>query len=255
MAKVSGAGEECRMARCSHHGPEIRFPFWIKEKQPKQCGYPGFQIFCHKGKTLLLFQHLGNTSLKENLLLLSKNFSVHKIDYKSQSLLVDSSQSTNNFKLVSAATSFGKLHPYVQPQYTGQTTSFFSCSSGTKTYFHGPLASEYFTGMLSIERETFPIDMTNDYADAGDSSITFCTKLFNSSLPSYILDSDKFQFDVMWSIPYCGECEVSGRQCKMKNITGSNGDAAYPTPVCSPKGVFDLSNLLYNNLIFFIYRG
>lgn len=36
---------ECKVTRCKHDGPIIRFPFRTKD-QPEHCGYPGFQLYC-----------------------------------------------------------------------------------------------------------------------------------------------------------------------------------------------------------------
>lgn len=39
--------DECKPAKCGHKGPEIRFPFWLKDHQPDRCGYgPGFALTC-----------------------------------------------------------------------------------------------------------------------------------------------------------------------------------------------------------------
>ncbi|KAI8551178.1 hypothetical protein RHMOL_Rhmol06G0165000 [Rhododendron molle] len=39
--------DECKPAMCGDKGPEIRFPFWLKDHQPDRCGYgPGFALTC-----------------------------------------------------------------------------------------------------------------------------------------------------------------------------------------------------------------
>ncbi|KAE9456710.1 hypothetical protein C3L33_11399, partial [Rhododendron williamsianum] len=40
--------DECnKPAKCGDKGPEIRFPFWLKDRQPERCGYgPGFALTC-----------------------------------------------------------------------------------------------------------------------------------------------------------------------------------------------------------------
>ncbi|KAE9456707.1 hypothetical protein C3L33_11396, partial [Rhododendron williamsianum] len=39
---------ECLPMRCGAKGPEIRFPFWLKDRQPESCGYgPGFALTCN----------------------------------------------------------------------------------------------------------------------------------------------------------------------------------------------------------------
>ncbi|GMP67733.1 hypothetical protein CsSME_00027616 [Camellia sinensis var. sinensis] len=35
--------DECTVTqRFGEYGPDIRFPFWLKDHQPNHCGYPGF---------------------------------------------------------------------------------------------------------------------------------------------------------------------------------------------------------------------
>lgn len=48
FAEVGATANECVISRCSHHGPAIRFPFWLKDSQPDHCGYPGFQVILHR---------------------------------------------------------------------------------------------------------------------------------------------------------------------------------------------------------------
>ncbi|KAI8551161.1 hypothetical protein RHMOL_Rhmol06G0163600 [Rhododendron molle] len=44
--------DECnKPAMCGDKGPEIRFPFWLKDHQPERCGYgPGFALTCSPTK-------------------------------------------------------------------------------------------------------------------------------------------------------------------------------------------------------------
>ncbi|KAJ4950332.1 hypothetical protein NE237_027164 [Protea cynaroides] len=40
--------------RCSDDGTDIQFPFRIKGRQPKHCGYPGFAVSCTVRKETVL---------------------------------------------------------------------------------------------------------------------------------------------------------------------------------------------------------
>jgi len=66
-----GLPDPCQEASCKKDGPAIRFPFRLKlkEKQPDDCGYPGFELSC--------------TDRRETLLQLpnSVKLYVNKIDY------------------------------------------------------------------------------------------------------------------------------------------------------------------------------
>jgi hypothetical protein len=72
---VVGHGEgqdECSKLRCGPHGPPVRFPFVLKNRQQDHCGFPGFNLSC--------------TDTNDTLLELpvSVKLFVKKIDYKSQ---------------------------------------------------------------------------------------------------------------------------------------------------------------------------
>ncbi|KAF2312145.1 hypothetical protein GH714_028273 [Hevea brasiliensis] len=53
LVNRGGGLNECKESRCGIHGPVIRFPFRLKDKQPDYCGYPGFDLSCKKHHTLL----------------------------------------------------------------------------------------------------------------------------------------------------------------------------------------------------------
>ncbi|RVW22561.1 putative RING-H2 finger protein ATL21A [Vitis vinifera] len=76
FAEVGATANECVISRCSHHGPAIRFPFWLKDSQPDHCGYPGFQLSCTE-------KHQTMIELPNSVKLLVK-----KINYKSQEIQV-----------------------------------------------------------------------------------------------------------------------------------------------------------------------
>ncbi|KAJ6959241.1 hypothetical protein NC653_037528 [Populus alba x Populus x berolinensis] len=48
-----GASLNCT-GSCGNPGPDIRFPFRIKDKQPDHCGYPGFDLSCSEDNSTVL---------------------------------------------------------------------------------------------------------------------------------------------------------------------------------------------------------
>ncbi|KAJ6370423.1 hypothetical protein OIU76_028658 [Salix suchowensis] len=48
-----GAGLNCT-GSCGNDGPDIRFPFRIKDEQPDHCGYPGFDLSCSDDNSTVL---------------------------------------------------------------------------------------------------------------------------------------------------------------------------------------------------------
>ncbi|KAI4297191.1 hypothetical protein L6164_037090 [Bauhinia variegata] len=46
---------------CGNESPNIQFPFSIRDRNPgKRCGYPGFELSCHKDRALLSIPNAGN---------------------------------------------------------------------------------------------------------------------------------------------------------------------------------------------------
>ncbi|KAL1829677.1 hypothetical protein ACET3Z_008089 [Daucus carota] len=247
VVDVSGAGgEECRMTRCSHHGPEIRFPFWIKEKQqPEYCGYPGFQVFCDGGKTLMHLQYLANTSLTDTLFFLSKNVSIYSINYASQEVelyVLDGSQFTNNLKLFSASSTSLPSTPYFENHYPfDYGTICFSCSAGVKSRTPDMLTS--------LEGKTLPVyclEDTHYSAFSGEKSLSSCTKIFSSRLPApFLSQRRRYHYfpagvvdalSISWLAPNCSKCEAKGEYCRRKSNASSNIEAADYSTICFPKG-------------------
>ena len=74
FVEIGASQDECKVSRCSDHGPVMRFPFQLKD-QPYRCGYPGFEISCIEKKLTIL--ELPSVSL-----------SVKKINYNSQEIIV-----------------------------------------------------------------------------------------------------------------------------------------------------------------------
>lgn len=226
-ARAEAAGEECGVKRCSQHAPEIRFPFWLQDQQPEHCGYPGFRVSCHEGKTLLHLEDLANTSLQGIQLFFSKEVPILSISYKFQE--IDLSQSANNLKLVSTSTlsPAAIAHPLGGIGYYNVT--FFSCSSRVVSFFSPVM-------LTSLSEQAFPVYYLEDFTSIKP-SVTSCTKLFNSSLPVDLLYEGRIALD--WSTPNCKICEAKGKYCKLlKNSTNSNIGTADNNITCLSKGMF-----------------
>nr|XP_017247018.1 PREDICTED: rust resistance kinase Lr10-like [Daucus carota subsp. sativus] len=102
LTAVEGAGKKnCSVSRCGDGGPEIHFPFWLKQNNTApadDCAYlPEFQLFCgpgrgqyqsHKDSTLVKFQHIVNTSIKGLDLAFKYEAIVSYIDYTNRALLM-----------------------------------------------------------------------------------------------------------------------------------------------------------------------
>ncbi|KAK1352171.1 hypothetical protein POM88_053675 [Heracleum sosnowskyi] len=230
-AKTEAAGEECRITRCSHHGPEIRFPFWVKDQQPEHCGHPAFRVSCHWKEPFVEFQYLENTSLQGIQLLFSVEQRVGYINYTSQEIELLGTYKTKNLTLVSTS----MLSPYAtvalifheRSLYESINTSFLSCPSSVvgKSIF-----------VTSLDGENFPVYYFQDFTSTSEPSIASCTKVFSSSLPNYLIV--KYLSSIRsWSTPNCRKCEAKGEYCKlMNNETSSNVKTADHSTICFPRG-------------------
>ncbi|MCL7035883.1 hypothetical protein MKW94_016577 [Papaver nudicaule] len=114
--------DTCPSIQCRNTGPEISYPFGIKDFQGVQCGhYPGFNVSCNS---------MGETVI-DNLPFISGKFLVRKINYHRQEIQLQDpdnclprrylqDQNDDN----SASTSPLKAHAY-------QRYNFFSCASSS----------------------------------------------------------------------------------------------------------------------------
>ncbi|KAF2312148.1 hypothetical protein GH714_028290 [Hevea brasiliensis] len=96
---------ECQESRCGKHGPPIRFPFRLKNRQPEFCGFPGFDLSCTETQDTLLELP---TSVK---------LYINTIDYASQ--VIFASDPNNclprqllNFNLSNSPFKFGERFQY-----------------------------------------------------------------------------------------------------------------------------------------------
>lgn len=170
--------DECRVARCFDYDQEIRFPFWLKHEQPKHCGLPGFQLYCHRGKTEMDIQYLANTSFHGIQLLLSIKAAVVMIDYTSQEIILDSSyeRETSILKLVSSSTPLLSSTPSPFRLISHpEIVTFVSCSSKHEgSYFQPP------NMLTSLSGKVFPVHLFGKDDTISMSPITSCIKIFHS---------------------------------------------------------------------------
>ncbi|XP_034710668.1 rust resistance kinase Lr10-like [Vitis riparia] len=232
FAEINGRSqdEECKASRCSHHGPVIPFPFWLKH-QSDHCGYPEFELSCSENKQTILEPPY---SLK---------LSVEKINYTSQEIIGRPDychrRKFQNFNL--SASPFQFTESYLR------SFSFFSCSENkAKSY-----------GLKSIPCSFLSSDPV--YAIESSSSLDFtnlssCRKVFKATLPHYIFYGEN-HISMNWSIPMCGNCEAKGKKCQRKKSNSTE-----PEIECIDKpakevilGFLHLSLGIF--IIFIVYRS
>ncbi|XP_077239203.1 rust resistance kinase Lr10-like [Tasmannia lanceolata] len=181
----------CPPSNCSLHGPEIRFPFRLKEHQLQHCGYPNFDLSC-KGE---------NTVLK---LSSSMEVFVRDINYKKQTLTIFEPQNCIKglfFNLNLSTSPFQYSSIYYCSNYT-----FFNCSSEVDFAYGDPI----------------PCKRDFQHVGYGDSSLdtlpVSCQPIKTVFIPSPYRLNDVL--DLMWDAPQCHDCEAKRGRCGFKNMTG-----------------------------------
>ncbi|XP_050247193.1 rust resistance kinase Lr10-like isoform X2 [Quercus robur] len=183
--------------RCGHHGPDIRFPFRLKDRQPdQQCGYPGFDLYCSdKHETVLELP----TSVK---------VFVKHIDYQSQ--LIQVTDSDNCFPLKIRGLNLSSSPFQFKTENILEDYALFNCTSETDTYNYRLIncLSRFSTSVYAF--------LSDDYID--EFPILSCTKMYTvSSVPYHIWEWDSHSLELTWSEPKCRDCEVKGEKCRFKN--------------------------------------
>ncbi|KAJ4966450.1 hypothetical protein NE237_018299 [Protea cynaroides] len=196
--------------RCRENGPDIRFPFWIKGRQPEHCGYPGLAVSC--------------TATNETVLELpfSGSFFVRNIDYSSHTVGLydpDGCLPQRLFHLNLSAT------PFLQGDESTyeQSLTFFNCST-TKP-------ERDLISCLSIPGHQIYVSSSDQLLSS--MSFSFCKKVKTLSCPLPPIDRDRgvfmelsdpeFYLILSWSQSICGSCEAYGKYCRLKNSTNSTG--------------------------------
>ncbi|KAG5558807.1 hypothetical protein RHGRI_008686 [Rhododendron griersonianum] len=190
LLHLSTAQDDCTPTTCSKHGPTIRFPFRLKDSQPPNCGYPGFDLSCSPGTAATLL-NLSN----------SVQVLVTNIDYESQSICIKDPnkclpQQLQNLNLSTTPFQFAD---------SVYNFSLFSCpSSRPVESFEGPWWSTRAACLSGDGHEV--------YVEYSGMSIYFppqllsCRKMYNVwSVPYEVFDQTA-DLQLTWPQRVCGKC-------------------------------------------------
>ncbi|XP_015878446.3 rust resistance kinase Lr10 isoform X2 [Ziziphus jujuba] len=194
--------DECKPTRCKHNGPAIKFPFWLRNRQPPHCGYTGFELSCTTTKKKHTVLELPS-SVK--LFVKHINYTTQQIQvYDPHSCLPKQLQrlniSASPFQFVVVDESRNSLDSF----------SFFNCSSGKQGY----------------NSSIFPCLSTHGYQVQAysDRYTTLlgllppppCRKMYDTApIPRDIIESMKHDFYLSWSNPMCNKCAAKGLECRL----------------------------------------
>ncbi|MBA0685309.1 hypothetical protein Goari_012976 [Gossypium aridum] len=179
--------------------PLIRFPFRLIGRQPKSCGFPGFDLSCNYNSTQTLLQ-----------LPYSGNFTIEAIDYGAQQIWVNDPNNCLPERIISLNFSGSPFTAVYSQDYT-----FFNCTLDYSRYGLNPI------GCLSGDNYTVFATSSNEVVDS--LSLSTCRRVATVSVPvgwpfyggvsSSDLTDDLW---LTWSNPKCRKCESRGAKCGLK---------------------------------------
>ncbi|KAG6767568.1 hypothetical protein POTOM_028778 [Populus tomentosa] len=167
-----GVGLNCT-GSCGNQDLDIRFPFWIKDRQPEQCGHPGFDLSCNEMGDIVL-ELPGAMKLY-----------IAKIDYKNQVIHATDPQGC----LRSHLSNFYSSWFHIQFKRSKVNFTIFNCSLNKARSLNWmvPCLSTHLYDVLAVDSEQ-SID---------DSELLLsCTKMYDLPVQRDIRLS--------WSNPNCG---------------------------------------------------
>jgi hypothetical protein len=191
-----GASLNCT-GSCGNRGPDIRFPFRIKDKQPDLCGYPGFDLSCSDDNSTVLKLPTG------------LSFLIERIDYRHQLIYARDPQGC--FPGQRLNFSLGASHFQIKNDWLYDWT-LFNCS----------LSSEKRSGFMykipclsTFNHEVYAFDSSTTISD---SDLLSCTKMYNIYGISYsMIPEENDVLTMSWSNP---TCESSETECYLQHTKG-----------------------------------
>lgn len=178
-----GASLNCT-GSCGNRGLHIRFPFWIKDRQPEQCGYPGFDLSCNeKGDIVLELP----TAVK---------LYIDKIDYKNQVIYATDPHGC----LRSHHSNFYSSGFHIQFKMSRDNFTIFNCS------LNNAISRRRIACLSTHQYDVLAVDSEQSIDD--NELLLSCTKMYDLPVPQDI--------HLSWSSPNCGSCEATGKLCGLR---------------------------------------
>nr|GMC66958.1 rust resistance kinase Lr10-like [Ipomoea batatas] len=192
LTLIMTLGHGCLPRRCGNNGPEISFPFRLKNIQPHDCGYPGFDLLCTEmGETVLElpFPLLNGTHLPYPV-----KFFIDNIYYEYDEIVISpvDGHLLQLLPLLNLSAS-----PFSFPQYLNRY-SIFNCSSNRtneKTHLF-PITC------LSKQPHHFVYAVGSILDLYSVTDLMSCTKTFEISASYKLIQY--CQFLLKWTRPSCG---------------------------------------------------
>ncbi|KAM7273198.1 hypothetical protein ACFE04_027862 [Oxalis oulophora] len=185
--------DDCPELRCKQDGPIVRFPFFIKGRHNKNCGYSkDFELSCSKENDTVLE------------LPVSVKLHVSDISYRSQYLWV---HDPNNCVLQQFIVLDLSASPFLFNEVYDATV--FNCSRDS--------TSSLSTRVDCLRDSSHPfVAITKTLGDLD--GMVPCNKMFSLNSVSWEVFDKYFisTFAMLWLRPNCSRCEEKGKHCRLK---------------------------------------
>ncbi|KAF8379693.1 hypothetical protein HHK36_029137 [Tetracentron sinense] len=194
---ISATESDCSSSSCRYNDSIIRFPFRLDGRQPKNCGYPGFDLSCNNESTTVL-------NLPS-----SGEFLVRDISYDTQEIRIYDPYNCLPRRFLQLNFSGSPFNGVYNQNYT-----FLSCPVD--------LTRERFTPIVCLSNITHNVLATSSMNFARLMS-NICNLITTVSVPlSWPAQSDQYGFSsdlsddllLQWDVPNCRDCEAQGGQCR-----------------------------------------
>ncbi|XP_057950404.1 rust resistance kinase Lr10-like [Malania oleifera] len=199
--------DDCKPSTCGDHGPEIRFPFRLKNRrQPEHCAYPrrDFALSCtNQGDTLLELRLPGVLPIDIIKLV------VKEIDYGSQIIHVSDPNDC-----------LPKQLPYLN----------FSASPFQSFYQHDTYNFSLFNCSYSADRDSMSFYLISCLSTSSHQVYALYSDRYGEELPllsckktgsilgvTYSIFNPQYLLALQWSNPDCRKCEASGKRCRLND--------------------------------------
>ncbi|XP_041029110.1 putative RING-H2 finger protein ATL21B isoform X1 [Juglans microcarpa x Juglans regia] len=194
LSRIESSTAICKTSSCDgSQSPPVRFPFRLKDSQPKSCGYPGFDLSCNnQSQTILTLPYSGD-------------FVVEDIDYLGQSIYISDpnhcfpKRFLDNFNLSNSPFQFE-----VPENFT-----FFNCSSNaTMMYLYWPI--------YCLSGDDYKVLFTTTLYTDILSPPTSC-RMISTAVTALLPFPQSQPVQLIWGVPNCQRCAGSGGDCAREN--------------------------------------
>lgn len=191
--------ETCKPTSCSPTGPIVHFPFRIGH-QPRQCGFPGFDLSCNNQSQLIINLNFAG------------NFVVTEIDYISQTISIKPELCPpiriDAFNPLDSPFDIGFLDKYL----------YFNCTSAAVWFY--PSGVEVLNCVPGLNGTVVAVPRRSRDGFIDQISAGSC---------QYVNLTSDILVGFGWIAPFCQKCEIENGTCGYKNVQTNEIGCSLPS--------------------------